>query len=285
MQRSSGSHGFVPIEVLAIVAVVFLLMAIALPAASKLKSRSGSFRCSVNHKQIAHAWQLYAHDNGGRSANNFILPDTEAAIVTGRFDTWANNIMTWGASGGSTADRSVTNLAWAAKGLLHPYTSGDVWLYKCPSDVFISAVQRQRGHQKRVRSVSMNAMIGRVSNVADSNSGRSWGFGGVYRQWLKARDIPDPAMTFLTLDEHPDSINDGFFISDPNAPTWGDIPATLHSGATTFSFADGHAETRKWRSATSRYPVRFVYPQPRTFDAAGRQDFAWYVSRMGLVRY
>ena len=283
-QTSRGSQGFIPVELLAVVAVIVLLMGIAFPAASKLKSKSNSFRCFVNSKQIAHAWLLYAHDNNGRSANNFIIPDTEAAIQSGRFDTWANNIMTWSASG-SLMDRSVTNLQWVASSLLHPYTSGDLWVYACPSDVFLSPQQRVRGYKRRVRSVAMNALIGRVSNAADSNSGRSWAFGGTYRQWLKAGDIPEPAKTWLTIEEHPDSINDGFFLTDPNATSWGDIPATHHRGATTFSFADGHAESRKWLSATSRYPVRYQYGPARNFDAAGRQDFAWYKARLGLVPY
>ena len=31
-----------------------------------------------------------------------------------------------------------------------------------------------------------------------------------YRQFLKAGNIPNPSGLFVTLDEHPDSINDGF---------------------------------------------------------------------------
>jgi hypothetical protein len=32
-----------------------------------------------------------------------------------------------------------------------------------------------------------------------------------HRQFLKQTDVPNPAMTWVTLDEHPDTINDGFF--------------------------------------------------------------------------
>ena len=49
-------------------------------------------------------------------------------------------------------------------------------------------------------------------------------------------------MTYPALDEHPDSINDAFFITDPNANNWQDRPASYHNGAAGFSFADGHAE-------------------------------------------
>ena len=55
------------------------------------------------------------------------------------------------------------------------------------------------------------------------------------------------------IDEHPDSINDGYFINNPSGTAWQDIPASYHNGACGFSFADGHSEIKKWKSATSKY--------------------------------
>lgn len=284
IQRFHTWGGFVPIELLAILAVLLLFVGIALPAVANFQSRSAAAICLNNHKQIALAWASYANANDGACANNFTLPSTLNAITTGRLDNWANNVMTWGA-GSSIEDRSVTNEAWAASGLLQTYASAGVEIYRCPSDHYLSAQQRQRGYKERLRSVSMNTVVGRPETTPGSLSGRSWAFGGAYRQWLKVHDIPNPKMTWLTIDEHPDSINDGFFVSDTAASSWMDIPGTLHSGATSFSFVDGHVESRKWRSASSRVPVRFTYTQPRPFDAAGREDFAWYVERSGLIRY
>jgi len=114
-------------------------------------------------------------------------------------------------------------------------------------------------------------------------TGESWGFAG-YRQFLKQSDVPSPAMTWVTLDEHPDSINDGFFITNPSTPHWEDIPASYHNGACGFSFADGHAEVHKWLSATSKYPVQYRYPATKNFDAAGKQDMRWYADRLQLIR-
>ena len=50
------------------------------------------------------------------------------------------------------------------------------------------------------------------------------------------------------------------------------------------SFVDGHAETKRWQSATSCYPVQFYYPTTRAFDAFGRNDYAWYLARTGWVQ-
>jgi prepilin-type processing-associated H-X9-DG protein len=130
----------------------------------------------------------------------------------------------------------------------------------------------------------MNALFGLCSdNRSDiSHSGRSWYASGQYRQFLKQSDVPQPVKTWVTLDEHPDSINDGFFIVDINATQWGDLPASYHNGACGFSFADGHSEIRKWLSATSKYPVRYYF-SVRPFDAAGRVDFQWYRERTAYI--
>ena len=91
-------------------------------------------------------------------------------------------------------------------------------------------------------------------------------------------------MTWVTLDEHADSINDGFFIDDIASTSWGDTPASYHGGACGFSFADGHAEIHQWKSQTSSYPVEFIAQGGyKPFDAQGRLDFQWYKDRTGFL--
>ncbi|CAG0977872.1 partial protocatechuate 3,4-dioxygenase, beta subunit, partial [Anaerolineae bacterium] len=80
-------------------------------------------------------------------------------------------------------------------------------------------------------------------------------------------------------------INDAFFVTDPAASSWQDIPASYHNGACGFSFADGHAEIKKWLSRTSKYPVDFSYGPQLTFDAAGRRDIEWAKERIQLIPY
>ena len=204
------------------------------------------------------------------------------AITKKTFDNWVNNVITWGA-GGSIDDVSNTNVAWVKNGVLANYTAKALGVYKCPADVYLSSPQRNAGWTARLRSNSMNALIGwSGTDGYDDRDGRAW-WNQSYRQFLKQADIPTPAMVWVTLDEHPDSINDGFFIVDINAGQWGDIPASYHNGACGFSFADGHAEIHKWKSATSIYPVRFYFTQ-MGFDALGRSDFQWYRDRTGYVR-
>lgn len=270
---------------LAAVLVIFLLFALIVPLMiGSTDVRNGSAVCVNNHRRLVLSWLLYVDDSEGRVVNNMGIPGTINAIESGRFNNWANNIMGWSVTG-STADISNTNLDWATKGLLVPYGKGATDIYRCPADIYVGPQQRSRGHESRVRSVSMNAFFGRFdpNSPGDSTAGgRNW-FLPQYRQFLKLSDVLEPPRTWVTLDEHADSINDGCFINADTQTSWGDIPASYHNGACVFSFVDGHSEIHTWRSTTSQYPVRYSY-MSRPFDAEGRLDFQWYKERVQFIR-
>jgi hypothetical protein len=66
---------------------------------------------------------------------------------------------------------------------------------------------------------------------------------------------PGPSGTWILLDQREDSINFGNFYTDmrgfPDQPQQFrfayDYPASYHHRAGGFSFADGHAETKRWQ--------------------------------------
>jgi prepilin-type processing-associated H-X9-DG protein len=74
---------------------------------------------------------------------------------------------------------------------------------------------------------------------------------------------PGASMTWVFIDEHPDSINDALFRVVMNANTWADWPASNHGKSGALSFADGHAEIHRWTDPViSDKPVAHITHGP-----------------------
>ena len=136
---------------------------------------------------------------------------------------------------------------------------------------------------RRSRSLSMNGWVGDVE-------GRAWGGQTEYRLINKLDDFirPGPTMTFVFVDEHEDSIDDGWFavnMRDRGPGTMiANYPASYHNGAGGLSFADGHAEIRKWLDPRTKIKVSKKYIDLNILSPNNR-DITWLQERTtGLVQ-
>ncbi|MFM7101259.1 MAG: type II secretion system protein [Verrucomicrobiota bacterium] len=283
------SSGFTLIELLVVIAIIAILAGMLLPALSKAKTKAQGIACLSNGKQLMLAWQLYAGDHDDRVANNFGVNETRQTVADGRLANWVNNVMTWDGAG---VRGEVTNVALVQNGVLAKYTTAALGIYKCPADNYVDPIRQRRiGISRRLRSQSMSASFGLFNTSADRTQSGANGINplsGDRRQIIRLGTTPNPSQMFVTLDEHADSINDGYYINGfwPAAGQWGDIPASYHNGAGGFTFADGHAEIHKWLSRDTIMPVRYAYgPTPfgrLSARALGEKDFRWLEERAAI---
>jgi prepilin-type N-terminal cleavage/methylation domain-containing protein len=253
--RIAGLAGFTLIELLVVIAIIAILAALLLPALARSKQKAYTIVCLNNTKQLAVAWAMYPGDNQD------VLPLNPPASPAG---SWVRGFQDM-----SGANSDNTNQALLVQGTLSPYTSKTVNIYHCPADASAAP-----GQALRLRSYSMNAFIGAIPFAGST----------VYHNFLRQGDLRSTATTFTMLEEHPDSINDGYFLpvlSPPDTSDWQDLPASFHSQCGCIAFADGHSEIHKWMDASTAKPITKIYRGGLPFTpAAPARDLAWVIGHM-----
>jgi prepilin-type N-terminal cleavage/methylation domain-containing protein/prepilin-type processing-associated H-X9-DG protein len=265
------SRGFTLIELLVVIAIIAILAALLLPTLAQAKEKAHAITCVNNLKQMVLGGALYSDD-----FSNFFPPNgstTSAPAGVG----WVDGILDWTA--GVPGNRDNTNIQNLANSALGPYTARQTLLYHCPDDT------SNAGNGPRVRSYSANGFIEGDTYLANkASSGIPYGdsdWDVTALAFVRTSDVvkPNPSSLVFYMDEHPDSINDGYLIervSDGIGVDWVDLPGSYHSGQGSFSYVDGHAGLHKWQEGTTDQPMLRQVRTGNFPSEPGDKDQVWY---------
>jgi len=273
-------RAFTLIELLVVIAVITILAGLLLPGLAKAKTKGQGIQCLNNHRQLMLAWRMYNDDNNDRllyASPSPYFGDTSKdpyVWVLGQMDFDPDNLSNWDVN--QDIKRSPL---WLYCGM-----SAGIW--KCPADK--STINPSGGLFRgqvlpRVRSMSMNLWVG---GFGGEDGGLS--DSGVWRVYLKANEMidPGPARTFVLLDMREDSIDIGNFATDmrgwPNCPSqtgFYDFPASYHNRAGGLSFADGHAEIKRWLDSRTMPSLVKGGLIPDIVSSPNNKDIIWLQER------
>jgi len=285
--------GFTLIELLVVIAIIAILASMLLPALARAKSKAQQIQCMNNSKQVALSFSLYAVDSADLYCPN---PDDQGNSTVGHH--WVPN-----ASGSTSPDAfNIDPYLDPATCLLTPYIAKNINVLRCPAD---KRLGKYTGKARpdlvgqlvpACRTISLSGAVGTVCDGfwsggshdgsaprhavngpwLDGTHGATRG-NGAYATFGKSSSFRNmsASMAFMSVDENPDSINDGALgtVAALNSPTYIDWPAALHAGGCGFSFCDGHAEIHKWKGSILTGP--FSGSRMTISDPANLADFTW----------
>jgi prepilin-type N-terminal cleavage/methylation domain-containing protein len=220
-----GGRAFTLIELLVVLAVIGLFALMLASGLARTQPDVRAAQCLSNKRQVALACVMYTHE-----WNDYLVPNAPA----GDFRGWCNGQENWTTAGANT------NTDYYTSNCLARYVLNQVGVYKCPCDT------KPSDNGQRIRSISMNGMM--VGAIPTPGSGGD-SYNPGWRVYKKTGDLttPSPAMAWVLCDENMYSLNDGYLQMFLLAYDYPDVPAAYHNGnGNCFTFADGHAEARKW---------------------------------------
>ena len=238
------ASAFTLIELLVVIAIIAILAAILLPVLGQAKEKAQRMHCLNNEKQLTVGWQMYADEDNGILASNDVDFRSGGSVPESPPGSWV--------LGNASVDTNQTDL-----------TLGTIFsqikvmaCYRCPVDQSLVLGTPTL----TLRSYSLSCFMGGGPNDTDSYN---------IRPVHRLNQITKPASSLTFIDEDISTIDDGHFLYSDTVEGWYNIPAWRHAHGDTLSFADGHQEYWKWRSAL---PNSGLYGGQTVTDPAALAD-------------
>jgi prepilin-type N-terminal cleavage/methylation domain-containing protein/prepilin-type processing-associated H-X9-DG protein len=234
--RSRSSWGFTLIELLVVIAIIAVLASMLLPALSRAKLKATGVFCINNQKQLALAWVMYATDASDKVVN-FLQFKNSTGDVPWRYQDPPIRPPNMIPTGTSPEKRiELTAQEGYRQGALMKYAPAPNIIH-CPGDVRIK-LKAGKGYT-----------YPSLSGVGTMN--------GEAPEIYKTTSLVQPSARYLWIEENdPRGENIGSWIMNQGNIKNGfqgaqliDSTANFHGNASTFNFADGHAESKKWKDA------------------------------------
>lgn len=243
-----AQKAFTLIELLVVIAVIAILMAILIPVLGAAKKQATMACCLTNHRNLLAGWIMYADDNDGYIMCNgacYDEPTDKSPWVHRPKDLDGNNL-------GSPAPATITNAdryRGIQEGTMWKYIK-DVDAYHCPGD---NRHSTRRPPRDCFRSYSISYAFGPLRE-------RDLSPRGGYRYYRRMIEIAGAPQYYVFVEEEHNGSrygeNEGGWhlpmaggvnrLANPSSWTFYDPLASYHLKASTFGFADGHADRRKW---------------------------------------